>query len=494
MGASALQRATVAILAAASAVAALGIGLALHHDLDSGRSHRVHEANRHIVDALRARTYYLQDVADMVGVHDDADATEFSRYAHVRGRNEGAIVGVQWLRRSPSGRLQPPKETGPDPILVPGSGSDAELVDAAGARAAEAAVRTASLRKRVAVSAPVALASGHAGFYLAVPVEAHHFSGEVSKMESRSAIVGLIDAQELVAQADTGRTLAALRLSDGPTSLATIGSPHQHIVRTSLDAGGRPWTLSIDGGALSTFEQALPWLVLVFGLGLTLAVGLSLRNSRQRRDAALRLAHDRSEELSVTLKRVERTNLDLEQAHAEADRLSRVDPLTDIFNRRHLGEVLSAELARPGGGSAAVLLLDLDHFKSVNDRYGHRTGDAVLQAAAARIASITRTADCLARWGGEEFAILAPGIGRDGAIRLAERARAALADQPVQVDDASIELTLSVGVAVAGSEAQTPDQLVDAADEALYEAKRAGRNCIRVFQRKGAVDVPSPAV
>ena len=353
----------------------------------------------------------------MVGVHDDADATEFSRYAHVRGRNEGAIVGVQWLRRSPSGRLQPPKETGPDPILVPGSGSDAELVDAAGARAAEAAVRTASLRKRVAVSAPVALASGHAGFYLAVPVEAHHFSGEVSKMESRSAIVGLVDAQELVAQADTGRALAALRLSDGPTSLATIGSPHQHVVRTSLDAGGRHWTLSVDGGALSTFEQALPWLVLVFGLGLTLAVGLSLRNSRQRRDAALRLARDRSEELSVTLKRVERTNLDLEQAHAEADRLSRVDPLTDIFNRRHLGEVLSAELARPGGGSAAVLLLDLDHFKSVNDRYGHRTGDSVLQAAAARIASITRTADCLARWGGEEFAILAPGIGRDGAIR-----------------------------------------------------------------------------
>ena len=232
----------------------------------------------------------------------------------------------------------------------------------------------------------------------------------------------------------------------------------------------------------------------MFGLGLTLAVGLSLRISRRRRDAALQLARDRSKELAVTLKRVERTNLDLEQAHAEADRLSRVDPLTGIFNRRHLGEILSAELARPGGAAAAILLLDLDHFKSVNDRHGHRTGDAVLQAAAARIASITRTADCLARWGGEEFAILAPGIGRDGAIRLAERARAALADQPVQVDDVSIELTLSVGVAVAGSEAHTPDQLVDAADEALYEAKRAGRNCVRVFQRKGAVDVPSAAV
>src|SRR4051812_48475156 len=147
----------------------------------------------------------------MVGVHDDADATEFSRYARVRGRNEHAVLGVQWLRRSPTGRLQPPEETGPNPILVPGSQGDADLVDAARADAADAAVRTASLRKRVAASPPVELASGHSGFYLAVPVEARRFSGEVSKMESRSAIVGLIDAQELVAEA---RGLAPLRLSD----------------------------------------------------------------------------------------------------------------------------------------------------------------------------------------------------------------------------------------------------------------------------------------
>jgi diguanylate cyclase (GGDEF)-like protein len=494
MGASAFQRATVAILAAASAVAALGIALALHHDLDTGRSHRVDDARHQIAGALRARTYYLEDVADMVGVHDDADATEFSRYAHVRGRNESAIVGVQWLRRSPSGRLQPPKETGPNPILVPGSGGDAELVHAARAAAAEAAVRTASLRKRAAVSPPVELAGGHSGFYLAVPVEARRFSGEVSKMESRSAIVGLVDAQELVLQADTRRTLAALRLSDGATSLATIGSAPNTTARTSLDAGGRHWTLSVDGGALSPLEQALPWLVFAVGFGLTLSVALSLRHSGRRRDAALHLARDRSKELAVTLKRVERTNQDLEQAHAQADRLSRVDPLTGIFNRRHFGEILSAELELPGSGSAAVLLLDLDHFKSVNDRYGHLTGDAVLRAAAARIESTTRAGDCLARWGGEEFAILVPGIDREGAIQLAERARVALAEQPVQVDGASIELTLSVGVAVVGSETDTPDRLVDAADEALYEAKRAGRNCVRVFQGKGAIEEPSPAV
>jgi diguanylate cyclase (GGDEF)-like protein len=231
----------------------------------------------------------------------------------------------------------------------------------------------------------------------------------------------------------------------------------------------------------------LPWLVLAFGLGLTFAVGMSLRSSRRRRDAALRLARDRGDELAITLKRVERSNEELEQAHAEADRLSRVDPLTGIYNRRHFGELLSAERALAGTGSAAVLLLDLDHFKSVNDRFGHLTGDAVLRAAADRIASITRGGDCLARWGGEEFAILAPGIDREGAVQLAERARVALNEHPVQVDGAAIDLTLSVGVAVVGPKTRTPDALIDAADAALYEAKRAGRNCVRVFEAKTAL-------
>src|SRR4249920_1337726 len=90
---------------------ALAAYFVARNNLHSTRSDRVDTAQERISDALRRRAYYLEDVADMVGVHDDADASEFSRWAHVRGRNEGAIVGVQWLRRSPSGRLQPPNET-----------------------------------------------------------------------------------------------------------------------------------------------------------------------------------------------------------------------------------------------------------------------------------------------------------------------------------------------------------------------------------------------
>jgi diguanylate cyclase (GGDEF)-like protein len=124
--------------------------------------------------------------------------------------------------------------------------------------------------------------------------------------------------------------------------------------------------------------------------------------------------------------------------------------------------------------------MDLDHFKRVNDEHGHLMGDAVLQTVTDRIASVLRSEDCLARWGGEEFAVLAPDIDRDGVLALAERAREALADEPVQVGDVSIDLTLSVGAALATGSHRTPDALVHAADQALYEAKGAGRNCVRI--------------
>jgi diguanylate cyclase (GGDEF)-like protein len=181
---------------------------------------------------------------------------------------------------------------------------------------------------------------------------------------------------------------------------------------------------------------------------------------------------------------------ELAVAHAEAERLSRLDALTEIYNRRHFSEVLSKELARPRSSAPAVLLIDLDHFKRVNDEYGHMMGDAVLQAAAGRIASILRRSDCLARWGGEEFAILAPSTDHEGAMRLAERARHALGDRPVRALGVDIELRASIGVAVAEDGRLTPDSLMKAADEALYEAKRAGRNCVRLY---GNDHTPVPA-
>jgi diguanylate cyclase (GGDEF)-like protein len=485
----ALQRGIVLAMVLVTVGGALATYFVSHHNLDSTRSDRVNAAQTRISDALRRRAFYLEDIGDMVGVHDDADLAEFSRWAHVRGRSEGAIVGVEWIRRSPRGELVPPHDVGPHPLLVaPTDPTNAALANAVGQGSASRTIGLASLHKQTAISAPVKLANGDEGFYLAVPVVSHRDSGEISHVESQSAIVGLVDAQRLVAAAlSTSGEPTALQLRDRVTPLATIGSGLNDAVQAAIAAPGRAWTVSVAGGSLTTVESLLPWLILLGGGALTLTVAFVLRNITRRRDAALELASERSTELAASLERVEQTNRELERARSEAERLSREDPVTGIFNRRHFGEVLARELSNPDGDIPAVLLLDLDHFKRVNDEHGHLMGDAVLQTVTDRVASVLRGEDCLARWGGEEFAVLAPAIDRDGVLALAERAREALAESPVRVGDVSIELTLSVGAALATEGHRTPDALVHAADKALYEAKGAGRNCVRIWdaQRSG---------
>jgi diguanylate cyclase (GGDEF)-like protein len=477
----------------ATLAGAIGAYLVSHSQLHSRRSDEVTNASTAISNAVRRRAYYLQDVADMVGVHDDADQAEFSRYAHVRGRNEGAIVSVEWIRRSPSGKLVPPHDIGPDPELVRATDpANAQLADAHSNPTAAPVVAAASLHKQVAISAPVRLADGDAGFYLAVPVVSHRFSGDVSSVESQSAVVGLVDAQQLVTEALPGSPLTALQLRDQVTPLATIGSGLDNALQTGIVAPERNWTLTVAGGSLTTPEKALPWLILLIGGTLTLIVAFLLRALARRRDQALALADERSTELAESLRRVEKANRELERARADAERLSREDPVTGIFNRRHFGEVLARELSEPeDGGSPAVLLLDLDHFKRVNDEHGHLMGDAVLQIVTDRIASVLRAEDCLARWGGEEFAVLAPDIDRDGVLTLAERAREALAEESIRVGDVSIDLTLSVGAALAEDGNRTPDTLVHAADQAMYDAKDAGRNCVRIRDAGGATSAVS---
>ena len=184
----------------------------------------------------------------------------------------------------------------------------------------------ASLHRQVAVSGPLTLANGDAGVYIAVPVEAHRFSGDVSRLESRSAIVGLIDAQMLVAQGFEGHSSLPLELKDGAALLASFGGHLEDPVSTSVAVPGQRWMVAVDGGSIPAFERALPWLILSVGLALAFAVARLLSNATRRRDAALRAEHDARE--------------DLERAHADAERRSREDALTGIFNRRHFGERL----------------------------------------------------------------------------------------------------------------------------------------------------------
>jgi diguanylate cyclase (GGDEF)-like protein len=485
MGTRLVQRGIVAVLAIAALGAAIAVHITSTQSLHDRRVSRLQTARHRVADALQRRTYFLEDLADMVGVHDDAAAAEFSRYAHVRGREERAIVSVQWVRRSPSGKLVPPAapdpNPGPTPVLIaPAVQANGTLADAAREHAASHAIRLASLHKTVSVSAPVALSNGHPAFYLAVPVQARAYSGLLSKAESQSAVVGLVDAQTLVGEA-FGHGSPAFRLRDSVTPLAAIGSGLHNAVHAALSADGRRWTIAVEGGSLTPTQVALPWLILVFGFSLATAVAVVLRNAARRRDEALRLADERLADLTVSLQRVELVNQQLEVAHAEAEVRSRVDALTEIFNRRHFGEVLGKVLSDKEGARAAVLLLDLDHFKQINDEHGHLIGDVILRAAAGRIGSILRSTDCLARWGGEEFAILAPDMDDATMLELAERARRALSDDPIVVDGILFQLRVSIGAVLTGDGLETPDAAVDAADQALYDAKRAGRDCVRVY-------------
>ncbi|MFA0750115.1 MAG: hypothetical protein SLRJCFUN_000518 [Candidatus Fervidibacter sp.] len=165
--------------------------------------------------------------------------------------------------------------------------------------------------------------------------------------------------------------------------------------------------------------------------------------------------------------------------------LSVTDALTGVPNRRYWDLRLAEEIARAQRYRypLAVLMVDIDHFKRVNDTYGHQVGDVALQQVASRLRSNLRRTDVLARYGGEEFGVLAPQTSLEAAKVLAERLRHAIASDPIQVNsDLSIPLTVSIGVAVFPEHGQNESELVAAADAALYRAKEEGRNCVRVAE------------
>jgi two-component system, cell cycle response regulator len=156
------------------------------------------------------------------------------------------------------------------------------------------------------------------------------------------------------------------------------------------------------------------------------------------------------------------------------------DALTAIYNRRFLDEQLGTEHAYASRHRTplSVLLLDLDHFKQINDAYGHLAGDEVLASVARCLGGMLRKEDVLARYGGEEFAIVARGIEADGAMVLAERLRAAVEAMPVTWRQEVVRVTASIGVVImtASNHISNASELLLAADRALYEAKRSGRN------------------
>ncbi|MGJ9419308.1 diguanylate cyclase [Massilia sp. CMS3.1] len=159
-----------------------------------------------------------------------------------------------------------------------------------------------------------------------------------------------------------------------------------------------------------------------------------------------------------------------------------VDPLTQLYNRRYLDEVLKRELARSSrkGAPLCVLVLDLDHFKRINDSFGHEAGDAILRKVALTLRENIRSCDVACRMGGEEMVVLLPECGIDNAIKRADVLRQAIAGGDVLHQGQRIGATASIGVASYPEHGTSMQALLHAADLALYEAKHSGRNCVRV--------------
>lgn len=165
-----------------------------------------------------------------------------------------------------------------------------------------------------------------------------------------------------------------------------------------------------------------------------------------------------------------------ELAQTELRRLARTDALTGMLNRFALDEMAQELFQRTTPHSGAVLMIDVDHFKAINDRFGHAGGDRMLAALARGIGRCLREGDVLGRVGGEEFLVLLPDTGIDDALTLAERLRTAVSTIQVMLDDEPQRVTVSIGAAVRQAEDKSPGTLVRRADRALYAAKSAGRN------------------
>jgi diguanylate cyclase (GGDEF)-like protein len=164
--------------------------------------------------------------------------------------------------------------------------------------------------------------------------------------------------------------------------------------------------------------------------------------------------------------------------HEEIYRMTITDGLTQVANKRYLIEFLEREISRAirFGRPLSVVMLDLDHFKQVNDTYGHLAGDAVLRELTARLGKLVRREELLARYGGEEFVLVLPETGLSTATTIAEKARRIVEKRAFAFADTDIEVTISLGAAELSPMAADPVNFLRAADDKLYEAKRAGRN------------------
>jgi len=283
-----------------------------------------------------------------------------------------------------------------------------------------------------------------------------------------------------------GNSLVRMAMEGGALALAIAGiavllvrrihSPLMTIYAISL---------AIFAQSSVSFFYGRPWdhqwwfAHLIFAAGfLLLSYGVVRAFHTTRAFSAVYSQELMMEQLTQAKAQTENALLQVLHANHELERLAATDPLTGAANRRHFNERSQAEISRAQrqGSALSILAMDLDHFKLINDRYGHPAGDEVLKAFVAEIKNALRPVDLVGRFGGEEFMVLLPGPADEPAFRVAERLRRLVGQMQVIVDGVTLKVTVSVGVAQYGGDGITPEVLFKAADRRLYQAKLNGRN------------------
>ena len=219
-----------------------------------------------------------------------------------------------------------------------------------------------------------------------------------------------------------------------------------------------------------TFDGTDHWVADLHSTNGTFINDVSIREQRLHDGDQLRVGRS-------ILKFMTGENVEV-QYHEEIYRLMTVDALTQVYNRRYFNEALEREYnrSRRYGRALSLVAFDIDHFKRVNDTYGHLVGDNLLRQIAVAVKPRLRRDDVFARTGGEEFGVLLPEIGLDGARTTADKVRRIIEASPLRQEQEVIGCTVSLGVATLGSDDASGEELYRRADERLYEAKQAGRN------------------
>lgn len=265
--------------------------------------------------------------------------------------------------------------------------------------------------------------------------------------------------------------------STGEARFPALDSGRYSIEVLAVDAEqhGRSPVVSDSIRILPPWWQA-GWARLLAGLMAALLVWVGVR----WRERVMRVRqHELEVQVEERTRELESEKRELEAARAELQVQATRDSLTGVWNRPAIMSLLERELCRCGreNSQIGVVMVDLDHFKSINDCLGHRCGDQVLIEAACRFCAAIRPYDGVGRWGGEEFLILLPGLGRTSGEQRLETVRAAISTVPIQTDGGPVPLTCSFGVVWVSGEADW-QVVLEQADQALYAAKRAGRDRI----------------